>query len=81
MKRKTDTVSTLIFQNLQRTQIWGAASLISHPSSEDPNGAPVILPWSQVIVPGYFILTFVRIFTPAGIRKKSRSAGIWVIAI
>ena len=40
VKHKTDTISMLIFQNLQRAQILEAASLISHPSSEEPNGAP-----------------------------------------
>ena len=40
MKYKTDAISMLIFQNLQITQILEAASLILHPSSEDPNGAP-----------------------------------------
>ena len=40
MKHKTDTSSMLIFQNLQRTQIFGAASLISPPSSKNPNSTP-----------------------------------------
>ena len=40
MKHKIDSISMLIFQNLHKTQILGAASPISHPSSEDPNGAP-----------------------------------------
>ena len=40
VKHKAETISILLFQNLQRTQILGATSPISHPSSEDPNGAP-----------------------------------------
>ena len=41
MKQKTDTISMLkFFQNLHKTEILGAGSPISHPSSEDPNGAP-----------------------------------------
>ena len=41
VKQKTDTISMLkFFQNLHKTEIFGAGSPNSHPSSEDPNGAP-----------------------------------------